>query len=179
MLPVVLILLSFSFEAFAYQTQFANDRYPADTQSSLSFEHRHLHSVTDSGQIIFADVKGDSFQFEGSKDNEPLSIRTRSSRIYRPSSFGSFTHERRQRWSATHDRLHLNNLITNVLLDDNYEQELMWIEETVEVPDITDRETLLSLAKMTRNAYLDVNESESEEWYELDDWNRVCISSLD
>jgi lipase ATG15 len=45
-----------------------------------------------------------------------------------------------------------------------------WEETEVEAPDITDRETLRSLAMMSSNAYI---EPDTPEWYPLDNWNAV------
>lgn len=145
---------------------------------SLSFEHRHLHSVTSTGQILFADVKGDLVHFEASEDNEPLSILTRSINIPRPVSFESFMHERRlKRSAAAHDdRLCENgNGCSNTALitEERRSGSAIWSEEPLEAPDVTDRKTLLSLAKMTRNAYLDISDNVTEEWYVLDGWNKV------
>ncbi|KAJ9125457.1 hypothetical protein QFC22_000418 [Naganishia vaughanmartiniae] len=43
-----------------------------------------------------------------------------------------------------------------------------WEETEVEAPDVTDRETLRSLAMMSSNAYI---EPDTPEWYPLDNWN--------
>ena len=43
-----------------------------------------------------------------------------------------------------------------------------WDDVEVEAPDVTDRQTLLTLAKMTSNAYV---LPESGEWWPVDDWN--------
>jgi hypothetical protein len=45
-----------------------------------------------------------------------------------------------------------------------------WEDVDVEVPDINDRETLKTLAKMTSNAYV---LPDSTEWWGLDEWNHV------
>lgn len=45
-----------------------------------------------------------------------------------------------------------------------------WVEESTEVPDVTDRETLLTLAKMTSNAYFLPT---SSDWFPLDDYNNT------
>lgn len=43
----------------------------------------------------------------------------------------------------------------------------MYMESTLgKVPDVTDRETVISLAMMTNNAYLDINLNDTE-WYDL------------
>lgn len=50
-----------------------------------------------------------------------------------------------------------------------------WEEIEVEAPDITDRETLRSLAMMSSNAYVEPN---TTEWYSLDKWNAVGVPPL-
>ena len=50
-----------------------------------------------------------------------------------------------------------------------------WEDVDVEVPDIDDRETLKTLAKMTSNAYV---LPDSTEWWGLDEWNHVSRRSL-
>ncbi len=45
-----------------------------------------------------------------------------------------------------------------------------WEDTEVLAPDVTDRETLRTLAKMTSNAYV---LPDGGEWYPLDDWNAV------
>jgi putative lipase involved disintegration of autophagic bodies len=47
----------------------------------------------------------------------------------------------------------------------------IWQESDILGPNVTERETLLTLAKMTNNAY---NKPTDEEWYDLgSDWNSV------
>jgi len=49
---------------------------------------------------------------------------------------------------------------------------LDWLEDEIIGPDVEKRETLLELAKMTNNAYV---EPEDPAWYELgSEWNVVC-----
>jgi putative lipase involved disintegration of autophagic bodies len=48
-----------------------------------------------------------------------------------------------------------------------------WEEIEVEAPDTTDRKTLLALAMMSSNAYIEPN---STEWYSLDKWNAVSVN---
>jgi putative lipase involved disintegration of autophagic bodies len=49
----------------------------------------------------------------------------------------------------------------------NIDYRAMHLESTIGViPDVTDRSTVISLAKMTNNAYLDINLNNTE-WYDL------------
>lgn len=50
---------------------------------------------------------------------------------------------------------------------------LEWRDEDVDGPDVTKRENLLLMAKMTYNSYYDHG---SKEWYGLGkEWNTVCL----
>jgi putative lipase involved disintegration of autophagic bodies len=51
-------------------------------------------------------------------------------------------------------------------------ERVQWEEDEVEGPDVEDRETLLTLAKMTYDAYI---EPTDDDWYDLGgDWLPVC-----
>lgn len=53
---------------------------------------------------------------------------------------------------------------------------LTWWEDEVEGPDVTSKEVLITLAKMTANAYV---EPKDAEWYPLQEhWNRVSVKTL-
>lgn len=58
-------------------------------------------------------------------------------------------------------------------------EPLQWDEEEISSPDVDSRETLLELAKMTNNAYV---QPDDPEWYELGGgWNSVrhgCFISI-
>lgn len=50
----------------------------------------------------------------------------------------------------------------------------IWDEDEIVGPDVNDRNTLLTLAKMTSNAYF--NGPSEKGWYDLgQEWNNVCI----
>jgi lipase ATG15 len=53
----------------------------------------------------------------------------------------------------------------------------MYMESTIgKIPDVTDRPTVLTLAMMTNNAYLDINLNNTE-WYDLGEpWQLVKVS---
>lgn len=65
--------------------------------------------------------------------------------VHRPSSFAAFSHARRNALSP------------------------VWHEDEIVAPNVTDRNTLLTLAKMTSNDYTTPSE---KDWYQLDGWNR-------
>jgi lipase ATG15 len=52
---------------------------------------------------------------------------------------------------------------------------LDWIEDQTVAPDVENRETLLELAKMTNNAYV---ERDDPAWYDIGPWNIVRSPSL-
>jgi lipase ATG15 len=101
-------------------------------------------------------------------DNTPLSsssfdaqsflLKTEPVRAYRPPSHQAFLDARRH---------------SSSLLDGGSRPLLQWQEELVHGPNVSDRETLLALAKMTNNAYV---EPSDDEWYDLGSkWkNEVC-----
>lgn len=103
----------------------------------LRFELRHQHAVSDSSRIIFSDVRPGSFAFRP----EEYGVGTKPTTVHRPTSRDLFSSAR---W---------NGLIS-----------VPWDEIEVEGPDIHDRETLLTLAKMTNNAY---TVPENSDWYDL------------
>lgn len=130
----------------------------SDDPSVLQFELRHLHAVSSStAHVIFSDVSPQALKTLSSDTSgstkSSYSIRSRLEKTFRPSSF------------AAHERARLRSLRfgENEWLD--------WDEEETIGPDVESRETLLELAKMTNNAYVD---PEDPAWYDLGDgWNAV------
>ncbi|KAF7312603.1 hypothetical protein MIND_00274400 [Mycena indigotica] len=108
---------------------------------SLRFELRHLHAVSASdANVAFADVNYPSL-------NTHPRLRTRTITTHKPRSF------------ALHDAARRHSLRFGQSL-----WELPWDEEKAAAPDVEDRETLLELAKMANNAYVD---PEDGAWYKL------------
>lgn len=74
--------------------------------------------------------------------------------------------------STTKILLRPKNKITSLNLTRSarmaFNRGIEWEDVEVEVPDVTDRETLRTLAKMASNAYVT---PESSEWWGLDEWN--------
>jgi lipase ATG15 len=54
---------------------------------------------------------------------------------------------------------------------------VLWDPTDVLGPNVEDRETLLTLAKMTSNAYTTPTAAASD-WYALDGWNKVWLSTF-
>ena len=52
-----------------------------------------------------------------------------------------------------------------------------WDDEEIEGPNVEDRQTLLMLAKMTYNAYV---EPQDKDWYDLGEgWPTVCAELIE
>lgn len=126
---------------------------PADNRpdSSLTFELRQYHAESPTGQILFHDAYSSDSLLAG--DPRIHKVRSRRVKSHRPTSSDAFFAARTRSIKFEESTL------------------LQWDEEEIMGPDVEDRETLLELAKMTNNAYLEPGESG---WYELGDtWNVV------
>lgn len=106
----------------------------------LQFELRHFHAVSSDARVLFQDVHSTSFQASSSTRPSYYSLRTRRTRVHRPASQAAFEHAR--------------------VMSARYAQSVQvdWDEDEIEAPDTEDRQTLLLLAKMTNNAYLEPGE---------------------
>jgi putative lipase involved disintegration of autophagic bodies len=118
--------------------------------SSMSLHLRHQHAITNDSRVIFANT-APSFAAANSYAVSTLNIQT-----HKPQSANAF-HSARLR-SIRHEE----------------SERVLWNPTDVLGPNIEDRETLLTLAKMTSNAYTTPTESD---WYALDGWNKVCSST--
>lgn len=130
---------------------FFNILFPPNVpqRSTLTFRLRHFHAVTPSAHVYFADVPPLSTL---NADTHPLSISTAPVRTSRPISASAFSEARA-----------LSMRAQSAALD--------WEDHEIPGPDISKRETLLLLAKMTSNAYV---EPDTDAWYNLtDEWGIV------
>ena len=119
--------------------------------NTLNFRLRHFHAVTPSAHVYFADVPlySSSSLYD---DSQPLSIPIAPVRTARPPSEAAFTEARALSMRGQSTTLH-------------------WEEDEIPGPDVSKRETLLLLAKMTSNAYIEPN---TDGWYNLtDEWGIV------
>ena len=129
--------------------------------TELQFELRHLHAVSRSARVVFSDVLPRAIDSEanGSKrDHNTYTIPTVTMPTFRPPSFEALSQAR------THSR--------------NFRQSMSfsWDEDEVIGPDVEKRDTLLELAKMTNNAYV---EPDDPAWYDLGGhWDVVSLSTL-
>jgi hypothetical protein len=149
-IPLANLALSFLNRLFpAHVAQHPHVRPPPS--NALNFHLRHFHVATSSAHVYLADVPHDLFP-TSSLASAPLSIVTSPLRTTRPSSPDHFQAAR-----------HLSKRGQSATLD--------WQEDEVPGPDVTRRESLLLLAKMTSNTYF---EPSNRGWYNLtDEWNMV------
>lgn len=118
--------------------------------TSLSFQLRHEHAITNDSRVIFSNV-APSF----AADSYVMS--TSNIQTHRPQSAKAF-HSARLR-SIRYDQ----------------SEQVIWDTTNVLGPNVEERETLLTLAKMTSNAYTSPTASD---WYTQDGWNNVRPSTL-
>ena len=130
---------------------------PLVSSESLRFELRHYHGVSSDAHVVFSDVPPSAHPASAS-----YTVRTRLISTFRPLSFEelsrvrSISRQMRNHGAAAH--------------------LLRWNKDEVIGPDVESRETLLVLAKMANDAYV---EPDSAEWYKLDEnWNVVRYDSL-
>lgn len=152
--PILFSLLPSLLNWFSYE-DVPDINLSAVENPSLQFTLRHLHALTPTSHVVFKDVPGISTSLHTPKSypqGEP--IRTRRIRTSRPSSHEMFM-DARQRSMRLQETTALD-----------------WDEDDVVAPDVTKRETLLLLAKMTSNAYYP--EPGTPGWYDLGErWNVV------
>lgn len=133
---------------------------PISDTPLLQFELRQVHAVSsDSAHVIFSDVSPRALNTLHAADDPTAStkavygVRSRMATVYRPSS------------PAAHAQARLRSL----RFGEN--ERLDWFPDEIEGPDVEARETLLELAKMTNNAYV---EPDDPAWYDLEGrWNVV------
>jgi putative lipase involved disintegration of autophagic bodies len=116
----------------------------------LTFQLRHQHGVTNDSRVLFSDI-APSF-VAGT-----YAVNTRHVDIQSPLSYSDFTRARLR------SMRHMQS------------ESFLWEKKKVLGPDVQSRDTLLQLAKMTHNSYF---ETDHPQWYELDGWNSVSLSTL-
>lgn len=123
--------------------------------AELRFELRHVHAVSPEARVVWSDMRHQDPLLSG--DDHAYRAQTRRLKAAKPSSLGAFRRA-----------LALSRFSRQTMLLD-------WDEDEIEGPDVENRKTLLNLAKMTNNAYLEPGEAE---WYDLGgDWNVVSVLS--
>ncbi|KAH9481324.1 Putative lipase ATG15 [Psilocybe cubensis] len=125
-----------------------------EPSTNLQFELRHLHAVSPDARVVFADAPPPALQTlsdPSGSTKASYSVRSKRAKTYRPSSFVAHTQAR----------------LRSLYFGEN--EPLDWDDEEILHPDVESRETLLELAKMTNNAYLEPSDAG---WYDLDEkWN--------
>ena len=140
-------------------------RLDNNVSPALKFELRHLHAVSSSSAtVLFSDVSSPellqthTLSDPSGSTKASYSVQTSSIKTHRPSSFASFSNA----------RLRSLRFGKNEWVD--------WKEDEILGPNVESRETLLELAKMTNNAYLEPDETG---WYALNGtWNVVRLSPV-
>ncbi|KAH9928370.1 alpha/beta-hydrolase [Fomitopsis serialis] len=115
---------------------------------TLNFQLRHYHAVSSEAKVVFHDARPSQSLVAPPPE---YALRSRTIKTRRPVSLSAFAEARTRSI----------RFAQSALLD--------WDEDEVLGPDVESRETLLELAKMTNNAYLEPGETG---WYELGGgWN--------
>ncbi|KAF8638810.1 hypothetical protein AX17_001868 [Amanita inopinata Kibby_2008] len=130
-----------------YKPLYSSDE-PQEFSSNIQFQLKHEHAVASGSHIVLADVSSPADALHA---YSLFAVSTRAIRVHRPSSsigFSAAMHRSRQHAQSE-------------LLD--------WRDEELPGPNVESRETLLTLAKMTYDAYLEPGD---REWYTLGPgWN--------
>ncbi|KDQ18696.1 hypothetical protein BOTBODRAFT_29072 [Botryobasidium botryosum FD-172 SS1] len=144
------LLLPLLAEANPFQRLFSAPKPPPPPPPpELTLSLRHLHAVSPTNDIVFADVAHPALAPQSAHHNSH-SLRTRSTRVHRPRSQEAFKSARLRS------------------LRKQESQNVDWDEDEVDGPDVTDRATLLELAKMTYDSYITPADPD---WYEIgDEW---------
>ncbi|CAL1717055.1 unnamed protein product [Somion occarium] len=154
-LTVIFHLLSLLLIVLSAEQQFplSTDDGSREPITPLRFELRHYHGVGPDAQVLFHDAHDHSDQSLASEtfNNPPYVLQTRRIKSSRPSSIDGYLLARSRSSQGEGN------------------EAFKWEEDDIDGPDTESRETLLELAKMTNNAYLEPGESG---WYDLGGkWN--------
>lgn len=150
------MILSTLTSIIVYLLNFRHGRSTAVTPNSgaLTFELRHQHAVSSTAHVVFADVSATNI-YSYKDGRSPHLVQTRPITTHRPPSFGAVSNAR------------IQSIRYGQSLD------IPWEEDEVIGPNVQSRETLLELAKMTSNAYV---EPEDPGWYDLGGkWTQVRL----
>ncbi|CDO75192.1 hypothetical protein BN946_scf184866.g33 [Trametes cinnabarina] len=158
LLPTVTSYIASYLAAFLYDrsSSVAPPQRNAAPLAPLQFDLRHLHAVSSDARVLFHDVPPAALSAL-SNAGEPTSypLRPRRIKAQRPRSTAAFHRARRRSMGFQES------------------EAIDWDEIEIEGPDVESQETLLLLAKMTNNAYLEPGE---QGWYELGDrWNVLSV----
>src|SRR5262245_31024041 len=107
-------------------------------RNQLQFELRHQYALSNYTRVIFADIS--QVTSDGDDSRTSYTVQTREIASYKQPYLGPYS-----RWPSR-----------SLRLDSSEDGD--WDEVEIVGPDVESRETLLELAKMTHNAYLDVDD---------------------
>ena len=116
-----------------------NDGGGVPANAQMRFQLRHQHAIADDTRVVFADVAPSLVE-----SRYALNVKTIST--HRPSSQTAYN----RAWSRAMRAMQ--------------SEAGLWSNALTPAPNVEDRETLLTLAKMTSNAYYEPKDSE---WYHL------------
>ena len=154
LLTTLLYLLTSAWAWFNYDFSIPQSSRQTEDSSTLRLELRHVHAVSSEARVVWANVS-QTESFTSNLHGPPYYAQTRRMKSSRPTSHEAFIRAR------SLSRIHRQSAI------------LDWDEGEVVGPDVESRGTLLELAKMTNNAYLQPNETG---WYDLgSEWNVVSL----
>ena len=164
MLPTSLVL-SLLFIVIPSTHSSQHPLFQLNTPRPVKLHLRHVHVASASG-VLFADVTPElsSQQAADSDVQIAYTLDTIAQRTHRPSSL------------AAHAQARVDSMLRSAGRHNGSDAAgvLSWEEDVIVAPDVTSRETLLMLAKMTSNAYIYPEETG---WYDLDgEWNVVSSS---
>lgn len=129
-----------------------HDHKPAEP-GLLKFELRHYHAVSADARVAFHDARPFNSLATNPSESPEYTLRSKPVKIRRPTSPSALAEARRRSIRFAQST------------------SLDWDEDEIPGPDVESRETLLELAKITNNAYLEPGEPG---WYDLgEDWNVV------
>ncbi|GJJ08686.1 hypothetical protein Clacol_002905 [Clathrus columnatus] len=127
-------------------------------RKTISFRLDHVYATTSSSRVLFANVANSRAPAITSTRLPSYSIRTKKISTHKPTSLEAFNRARFSSYTRRDDSLGNDTML--------------WEEEEIIGPDVTDRETILLLAKMTNNAYN--IDHEEDDWYDIgEEWNKA------
>lgn len=127
-----------------------------DNSPSVRFQLRHQHTVSNSSRVIFSDIVSSKPHFSAS-DSFEFETQTRRIITHQPSSFSAYSSARLRS------------------MREGQSDAFLWKKEEILSPNVTNRKTLHTLAKMTSNAYY--GDRTDKDWYDLGfNWNAVASS---
>ncbi|KAL5504243.1 ATG15_2 [Sanghuangporus vaninii] len=147
MLPSALV--SYLFSWLSALSSLNNSGNSQLETNELTFHLRHFHAHV-GARVLFADVFPGLLMKGNTTLENAFTIKTRRRMTHKPRSHPDFLEARRR------SMIHKENVPVH------------WNVEEVEAPDVEHRDSLLTMAKMTYDAYL---EPTDKDWYDLgDNW---------